>query len=158
MRLSVVPENAGSGKVRQCVSSATFHAKEAAKASTMNSACTRYCTLLYMPPALYAVMSITVSPNTTWQTPASPTPMAIYMPTPFYSILFHTILFHSIPFPHVLPTHPLQASATTTTCIMMYYDECEVLSRRGVAFQSPEALAILSALQVGLHTTIKVSG
>lgn len=41
---------------------------------------------------------------------------------------------------------------------MMYYDECEVLSRRGVAFQSPEALAILSALQVGLHTTIKVSG
>lgn len=155
MRLSVVPENAGSGKVRQCVPSATFHAKEAAKASTMNSACTRYCTLLYMPPALYAVMSITVSPNTTWQTPASPTPMDTLHA---YTVLFYSILFHSIPFPHVLPTHTLQASATTTTCIMMYYDEREVLSRRGVAFQSPEALAILSALQVGLHTTIKVSG
>lgn len=75
-----------------------------------------------------------------------------------HSIPFHSTQFHSIPFPHVLPTHTLQASATTTTCIMMYYDECEVLSRRGVAFQSPEALAILSALQVGLHTTIKVSG
>lgn len=75
-----------------------------------------------------------------------------------HSILFYSTLFHSIPFPHVLPTHTLQVSATTTTCIMMYYDECEVLPRRGVAFQSPEALAILSALQVGLHTTIKVSG
>lgn len=75
-----------------------------------------------------------------------------------HSILFHSIPIYSIPFPHVLPSHTLQASATTTTCIMMYYDECEVLSRRGVAFQSPEALAILSALQVGLHTTIKVSG
>lgn len=92
MRLSVVPENAG--KVRQCVSSATFHAKEAAKASTMNSACTRYCTLLDMPPALYAVMSITVSPNTTWQTPASPTPMDTCLHD---SILFYSTLCHSIP-------------------------------------------------------------
>lgn len=94
MRLSVVPENAGSGKVRQCVSSATFHAKEAAKASTMNSACTRYCTLLDMPLALYAVMSITVSPNTTWQTPASPTPMDTCL---HHSILFYSIPLYSIP-------------------------------------------------------------
>lgn len=77
--------------------------------------------------------------------------------------LHHYVLFYSIP----LYSIPSYTANSYTAGVrddndmyhdVMYHDECEVLPRRGVAFQSPEALAILSALQVGLHTTIKVSG